>query len=105
MFCMTLVCDSDVIFLDEPSSGLDVASARMLRTKILKIAEEGVTVFLTSHNMDKVDMLCDRVAIIKDGEIIADDSPDGIKNRVGGSVAVEVRFDRDVEFEGERIEG
>ena len=103
MFCMTLVCDPDVVFLDEPTSGLDVASARMLRAKVLEIAREGVTVLLTSHNMDEVDMLRDRVAIIKDGKIIADDSPDGIKRRVGGSVAVEVKFDKDVEFEGERV--
>ena len=103
MFCMSLICEPDVIFLDEPTSGLDVASARMLRRKILEIAENGVTVFLTSHNMDEVDMLCDRVAIIKDEKIIAEDTPNGIKELVGGSVAVEVRFDRNVDFEGERI--
>jgi len=103
MFCMALICNPDVIFLDEPTSGLDVVSARMLRRKIIELRDEGVTVFLTSHNMDEVDMLCDRVAIIKDGRIIAEDTPEGIKELVGGSVAVEVRFDRDVDFKGEKI--
>jgi len=103
MFCMALICNPDVIFLDEPTSGLDVASARMLRMKIIELRDEGVTVFLTSHNMDEVDMLCDRVAIIKDGRIIAEDTPEGIKELVGGSVAIEVRFDRDVDFKGEKV--
>ena len=103
MFCMALICNPDVIFLDEPTSGLDVVSARILRRKVLELRDEGVTVFLTSHNMDEVDILCDRVAIIKDGKIIAENTPDGIKELVGGSVAVEVRFDRDVDFKGEKV--
>ncbi len=103
MFCIAMVCEPEIVFLDEPTSGLDVASARMLRRKVLELKDTGVTVFLTSHNMDEVDMLCDRVAIIKDGRIIAEDSPDGIKELVGGDIAVEVRFDRDVDFFGERF--
>ncbi|WP_457549359.1 AAA family ATPase [Archaeoglobus sp.] len=103
MFCISMICEPDVLFLDEPTSGLDVASARMIRMKILEIADTGVTVFFTSHNMDEVDLLCNRVAIIKDGRIVAEDTPDGIKELVGGSVAVEVRFDRNVDFEGKRI--
>ncbi len=103
MLCMALISDPELIFLDEPTSGLDVASARMLRRKIIELRDTGVTIFLTSHNMDEVDMLCDRVAIIKDGTIIAEDSPDGIKELVGGDIAVEVKFDRDVAFFGERV--
>ena len=103
MFCIALVCEPEIVFLDEPTSGLDVASARMLRRKILELRDTGVTVFLTSHNMDEVDILCDRVAIIKDGRIIAEDSPDGIKELVGGDIAVEVKFDRDVNFFGRKV--
>ncbi len=93
MFCMVLISEPEVIFLDEPTSGLDVASARMLREKILEMKDLGTTVFLTSHNMSEVDVLCDKVAIIKGGKIIAKDTPDGIKELVGGSVAVEVKFE------------
>jgi len=98
MFCMALISEPSLIFLDEPTSGLDVASARMLREKILEMKDLGTTIFLTSHNMDEVDTLCDRVAIIKDGRIVVENTPDGIKELVGGSVAVEVRFEKEVDL-------
>ena len=101
MFCMALISDPDVIFLDEPTSGLDVLSARIIREKVLKLAESGKTIFLTSHNMNEVNLLCDRVAIINKGKIIVTDTPDNIRAKVGGSVALEVRFDKSVELPAE----
>jgi ABC-2 type transport system ATP-binding protein len=101
MFCMTLISDPDVIFLDEPTSGLDVLSAKMIREKISELASTGKTVFLTSHNMDEVNTLCDRVAIISKGKLVTVDTPDKIRAKVGGNVAIEVSFDRTVDFPAE----
>jgi len=92
MLCMALISDPEIIFLDEPTSGLDVQSARMIREKVLETTNERKTVFLTSHNMDEVNLLCDRVAIINKGKIVTVDTPERLKSRVGGSVAIEVSF-------------
>lgn len=97
MLCMALISDPEIIFLDEPTSGLDVQSARMIRGKILEFT--GKTIFLTSHNMEEVNMLCDEIAIINNGKIVEIDTPERIKQKVGGSVAVEVSFDKPVEME------
>ncbi|MBO8183522.1 MAG: ATP-binding cassette domain-containing protein [Archaeoglobus sp.] len=91
MLCMALISDPEIVFLDEPTSGLDVQSARMIRGKVLSIAKEK-TVFLTSHNMDEVNLLCDEVAIISKGRLVTVDTPERLKSRVGGSIAIEVSF-------------
>ncbi len=105
MLCMALISDPDILFLDEPTSGLDVQSARVIREKILDIAKEGKTIFLTSHNMDEVNLLCDRIAIINKGRIVEMDTPERIKMKVGGSVAVEVSFAKNVKlnFDAEKM--
>ncbi len=95
MLCMALVSDPEVLFLDEPTSGLDIQSARMIRRKI---HEEGVTIFLTSHNMQEVGELCNRVGIINKGRIVTVDSPEHLRTRIGGTLAVEVRFDKAVDM-------
>jgi len=97
MFCMALINDPEIIFLDEPTSGLDVQSARMIRKKILEFKDK--TVFLTSHNMEEVNMLCDEIAIINKGRIMVVDTPERIKQKVGGSIAVEISFDKPVKIE------
>jgi ABC-2 type transport system ATP-binding protein len=98
MLCMALVSDPEVLFLDEPTSGLDVQSARMIRQRIKELQKERKTVFLTSHNMQEVGELCDRVGIINRGKMVTVDSPEHLRTRIGGSVAVEVRFDRAVDL-------
>lgn len=72
-----------VLFLDEPTRGLDPNVAREIRTFIAGLAQKGVTVFLTTHYMEEADQLCDRVAIIDHGQIIAVDSPDELKSAYG----------------------
>jgi len=104
MLCMALISDPEILFLDEPTSGLDVQSARIIREKILEIANSGKTVFLTSHNMDEVNMLCDRIAIINKGKIVTIDTPERLKSRVGGSVAIEVSFEGKVRLNIENAE-
>lgn len=74
-----LASGAEVVFLDEPTLGLDVESSRTLQRELRRLAEEeGLTVVLSSHNMDVVETVCDRVLIMSDGRIIADDSVEAL---------------------------
>jgi ABC-2 type transport system ATP-binding protein len=79
-----------LVFLDEPTTGLDVMSARNLRRMIAGLREEGVTVFLTTHYLEEAERLCDRIAILVKGRIVALDTVDGLKAAAQGATAVEV---------------
>ena len=72
-----------VLFLDEPTRGLDPASARDLRALIAALRRDGTTVFLTTHYMEEADELCDRVAFLSHGTIVALDTPRELKLRYG----------------------
>jgi len=75
----TLARDVDVIFLDEPTLGLDVETSLELHTELRRLAEEdGVTIVLTSHDMDVIEAVSDRVMILQDGSIIADDDVENL---------------------------
>jgi ABC-2 type transport system ATP-binding protein len=74
--CTTLINHPKVVFLDEPTTGLDPQARRNLWELIQKIRDKGTTVVLTTHYMDEAENLCDRVAIIEKGKIIAIDTPD-----------------------------
>ncbi len=71
----TLVNNPKVLFLDEPTTGLDPQARRNLWELIKQIREEGVTIVLTTHYMDEAELLCDRLAIMDNGEIVTIDSP------------------------------
>ncbi len=75
-----MLAEPDLLILDEPTAGLDPQSARNLREQILEIKHEGRTVLLTTHYMEEADQLCDRIAIIDSGRIIAMDSPQVLKS-------------------------
>jgi ABC-2 type transport system ATP-binding protein len=79
----------DIVFLDEPTTGLDVVSARNLRQMIARLRDAGVTLFLTTHYLEEAERLCDRVAIIVDGCIVASDTVEGLKARLQDTLAVE----------------
>jgi ABC-2 type transport system ATP-binding protein len=72
----TLINDPKIVFLDEPTTGLDPQARRNLWDLVRNIRDKGTTVILTTHYMDEAEVLCDRVAIIDAGKIIAMDSPD-----------------------------
>ncbi|HTJ11271.1 MAG TPA: ABC transporter ATP-binding protein [Dinghuibacter sp.] len=74
----TLINDPRIVFLDEPTTGLDPQARRNLWDLIREIRAKGTTVILTTHYMDEAELLCDRVAIIDSGAIIALDTPDGL---------------------------
>ena len=81
----TLINDPRIIFLDEPTTGLDPQARRSLWELVKNIRERGTTVIITTHYMDEAEYLCDRVAIIDSGAIVALDSPDKlIDNLVDG---------------------
>jgi len=87
-----LIHRPDILFLDEPTSGLDVMSARSLRQFLKNLGEMGVTVFLTTHYIEEADQLCDRIAIIVKGRIIAVDTPENLKTIVQSTSVIETTF-------------
>ncbi|MFW5918104.1 MAG: ABC transporter ATP-binding protein [Haloferacaceae archaeon] len=93
MLAMALIHDPDVLFLDEPISGLDVESQRLIRERIDALNEAGHTIFLTTHDLAEAEALCDRVAIIDRGTIAAIDSPEALTRTIERTQAVEVAFE------------
>ncbi len=75
-----------LVFLDEPSSGLDPQSRRNLWDHVRTLREEGTTVFLTTHHLDEADALCDRVLVIDHGRIVAEGAPEELKRAVSGDL-------------------
>ncbi len=90
---MGLINDPRLIFLDEPTSGLDVQSNLIIRDVIRDLNARGVTVFLTTHNIEEANLTCDRVAIINRGMIAAIDSPEKLKKTIQSVQSVEVALD------------
>jgi ABC-2 type transport system ATP-binding protein len=80
---MALVGDPDLLILDEPSSGLDPAGAKEMRDVVLEEAERGTTVFFSSHVLEQVEAVCDRVGILRGGELVAEDTVSGLRDAVG----------------------
>jgi ABC-2 type transport system ATP-binding protein len=99
LLCMALISEPQILFLDEPTSGLDVESQRLMKDTIRKYNANGTTVFLTTHNMEEANQLCDRIAIINHGEIAAIDSPERLRLRSSGLQSIEISFDKPVDAE------
>jgi len=89
---MALMNRSSIVFLDEPTSGLDVQSVLIIRETIRKLNQEGLTIFITTHNLEEASQMCDRVAIINRGKIAAIDTPEKLKRTIQGLQSVEVAF-------------
>ena len=90
---MGLVNSPRLLFLDEPTSGLDVQSNLIIRDVVADLVREGVTVFLTTHNIEEANIMCDRVAIINKGNIAAIDSPESLKKTIQSVQSIELSFD------------
>jgi len=90
---IALINDPQVLFLDEPTAGLDPQSRRMLWDIVLRMREQGKTILLTTHFMDEAQLLCDRVAIMDHGQIIALDTPSNLIGRLGAQATIDCRLD------------
>lgn len=90
----SLVVDRPILFLDEPTTGLDTTSRRALWTIILSLKQRGVTIFLTTQYLEEADQLADTVAVISGGRIVATGTPGQLKSRVGTEV-LELRDEND----------
>lgn len=86
-----LLHDPAVLFLDEPSIGIDPVGARELRQTIAGLRDRGKTILLTTHYMFEADDLCDRIAVIRRGELVAEGTPAELKSRVSAGSVVEVQ--------------
>jgi ABC-2 type transport system ATP-binding protein len=85
-----MIHDMDVLFLDEPTVGLDVMMRRELLDSIKKEVGKGLTVLFTTHNLEEADYLCDRIAVVDSGKILAMDTVENLKALYGGKKTVEV---------------
>ncbi len=95
LLAMALISDPDILFLDEPTSGLDVISARIIRSLLLELKKQGKTIVLSTHNINEAGMLCDRVAIMNKGRIIASGTPEELKIRFGKYIRILLRFNKE----------
>jgi len=93
---MGLINDPQLLFLDEPTSGLDVQSNLIIREVLQDLTSRGVTVFLTTHNIEEANVTCDRVAIINKGRIAAIDSPERLKKTIQSVQSIEVAFEKGI---------
>lgn len=96
ILCMAMLTEPQVLFLDEPTGGLDVESARLIRDTIRQYNKDGTTIFLSTHNMEEANQLCDRIAIINHGKIAAIDSPENLRMESSSLKSVEVSFNKPV---------
>ncbi|MFB6296925.1 MAG: ABC transporter ATP-binding protein [Salinirussus sp.] len=90
---MALVGEPDMLVLDEPTNGLDPNGARELRSIVEAEAERGATVFFSSHILDQVQAVCDRVGIIENGRLVAVDTIDGLRQEVGTGSTIGLSVD------------
>jgi len=92
MLCAALITEPEILFLDEPTSGLDVQSKQIIHKIIRQLNSKGLTIFLTTHNMEEAEKLCSRVAIINKGRIAAIDTPEKLRSAIRSKESVEVSF-------------
>src|SRR6185436_8252076 len=85
---LCVIHEPRVLFLDEPTSGLDPQSRAHMWDEVRRLRSEGLTVFLTTHYLDEADALCDRIAIIDHGEIVAEGTPTELKREVSGDTVM-----------------
>lgn len=89
---LALVHDPEILILDEPQAGLDPQSRILVREYIRALSEK-ITVILTTHDMEEVDRLADRVGIIDHGQLLVLDTPEGLKSRIGAGDILEIKYE------------
>lgn len=92
----SLVHEPEVLFLDEPTTGLDPQSKRALWDRIQALSDRGITMILTTHYMEEAELLCDRIGIIDNGKIIALDTPRELKKILKGEAVIDISHDGNI---------
>jgi len=91
-----LIHNPKVLFLDEPTLGLDIQTRSVIWNYLKKLNKEnGLTIFITTHYLEEADLLCDRIAIIDQGEVLIEDTPSNLKQKLGGDI-IEISVDSHV---------
>ncbi|MFQ3295237.1 MAG: ABC-2 type transport system ATP-binding protein [Halobacteriales archaeon] len=90
---MALVGEPELLILDEPTTGLDPRGAKEVRKIVRQERDRGATVFFSSHILEQVQAVCDRVGILREGELVAVDTIDGLREAAGGESSLSVRVD------------
>jgi ABC-2 type transport system ATP-binding protein len=94
LIAAALIHEPQILFLDEPTTGLDIQSARLIRELIGKLTSKGVTILLTTHYIEEADQLCRRIAILNRGQIIDIDTPERLKSLVQEEKVIQISFDQ-----------
>lgn len=102
---MALVGSPDLLVLDEPSSGLDPHGIRQMREIVREEAEDGTTVFFSSHILGEVEAVCDRIGILSGGKIVAVDDVESLRRTVGTGTELRLRVEGDVPIDVADIDG
>ena len=102
---LALVNDPEVIFLDEPTTGLDPQARHNIWSIVEKLKERGKTVVMTTHYMEEAEQLCHRLAIIDQGRIIAMDTPDNLINNAGIATSIEFTTSKELDGLAKQIPG
>ena len=92
-FCLALLHEPSILILDEPTSGLDPISVKLMRNRILQLKKEGKTILITTHDMQEAQTICDRILIMNRGKIIADESPDTLRERFKSTSTILFKID------------
>jgi len=93
-----IVHNPDILFLDEPTMGLDVQSQRLIKKIIKDMNQEGTTIFLTTHNIEEANIQCQRVGIINKGTIAAIDTPENLRRIFEETQSVEISFSKPIDI-------
>lgn len=102
---LALIGNPDIVFLDEPTAGLDVEGRLSLHEQIRKLKAQGKTIVLASHDMAEVETLCDRIAILSHGKIVFCGTPEELTRKVGKKYLIHIKTEqKDSTFETDNIE-
>lgn len=96
--CLALIGNPDILFLDEPTAGLDVEGRIALHNEMKRLKEMGKTIIVSSHDMAEVEELCDRMIILKDGDIVFTGSPYELTDVIQDKYQIHVVFSKDLEL-------
>jgi ABC-2 type transport system ATP-binding protein len=97
---LALISNPDIVFLDEPTAGLDVEGRVSLHEQIRKLKEKGKTIIMASHDMAEVESLCDKIAILKDGKIAFEGTPTELTREMGTQCKIYIKTEKPLKSDG-----